>query len=199
MNNLTDEWLFHEVQQGNEDAFRELMERYSGRLYRIVYKHVQSSATTKDILQEIFIAVWKNRQRIIAGTSLYPYLYRAAKNAVIDHVLLAEKTMAIGEQLAATLATDHPNVEEQLYRQELEASLQQSVNTMPETMKAVFLLSREEQLTSREIAARLNLSEQTVRNNISLALQRIRHHLGMPVLLLLLPSSLIFGFLVTLS
>ncbi|WP_160710754.1 RNA polymerase sigma factor [Chitinophaga solisilvae] len=199
MNTLTDEWLFRQVQQGKEDAFRELMQRYSGRLYRLVYKHVGTSAITKDILQEIFIAVWKNRHRIIVGTSLYPYLYRAAKNAVIDHVLQEQRNMPMEEALTETMATTHPGAEEQLYLQELEASLQQSVNMMPATMKAVFVLSREEQLSSREIAARLNLSEQTVRNNISLALQRIRHHLGMPGLLLLLPSALIFDFLVTLS
>nr|WP_307735072.1 RNA polymerase sigma-70 factor [Chitinophaga nivalis] len=191
--------MFREVQQDNEDAFRELMQRYSGQLYRLVYKHIGTSATTKDILQEIFIAVWKNRHKIIVTASLYPYLYRAAKNAVIDQVLRSKKNIAIDTQLADSLATDHAGVEDQLYLQELEASLQQSVNAMPATMKAVFMLSREEQLSSREIAARLNLSEQTVRNNISLALQRIRHQLGTPVLLLLLPSTLIFDFLVTLS
>ncbi len=175
------------------------MQRHSSRLYRLVYRHVQRSDAAKDILQDIFIAVWNNRARIIVKDSLYPYLYRSAKNAVIDHALAARRHVPLYEEEYDQLPGTLTGVEDHLHVQELERALQQSIRTMPDTMRTVMILSREERLSSREIAARLNISEQTVRNNISMALHRLRQQLGLPVVLVLLPSGLVFGNLVTLS
>jgi len=197
--NLPDTELFEQVQQDREQAFEVLMHRYSSQLYDVVYKRLGSDEETKDILQDIFIGVWKNRRQIQVTDSLYPYIYRAAKNAVIDQLIARQKKVSYEDIPEGSLYSTLSGAEDKFNILELQQQFRTAINNMPATMRQVFLLSRDEQLTAREIASRLNISEQTVRNNISMALQRLRNDFRYSQLLVLLPSSLFFGSLVTLA
>lgn len=196
---LQDEELFQLVQQDDGNAFAVFMERYSRQLYKLIMNQIRNAPETKDIMQDIFISCWKNRHKIVITGSAYPYLYRAAKNAVVDYVLDAKRQTDISDVYWDLLPGNIHSIEEEIAVKEMEQAFQQTVNAMPETMKKVIRMSREDHLNSREIATLLNISEQTVRNNISMALHKLREQLGLPVLLLLLPSSIFFDFLVTLS
>nr|WP_295869513.1 sigma-70 family RNA polymerase sigma factor [uncultured Chitinophaga sp.] len=199
MNHLTDQQLFEYIQRDNEQAFEVLLQRYSSRLYKVVFRHTRHADTTKDILQDIFLGVWKNRRKMVVTDTVYPYLYRSAKNAVIDQALATARQVPFDAEQFESLPGYAVSGDEPLQVRELELAFQRSVDSLPEKMRAVILLSREQQLSAREIAAKLNISEQTVRNNISMALKSLRKSLGLPALLFLLPSTCFFDYLVTLS
>ncbi|RKR83368.1 RNA polymerase sigma-70 factor (ECF subfamily) [Mucilaginibacter gracilis] len=190
MKELPDKTLFALVQDHDERAFAVLLERYSARVYDLVYKRTRDDDDTKDILQDIFISFWNNRDKIRIEDSIYPYLHRSAKYAVIDLAVRNQRVSAYQSLLAKQ---DEPFIhpaENSLIAAELRQQYEQEVARMPGTMQQIFRLSRDQHLSAREIAAQLQLSEQTVRNNITLALKKLRLSLGSDQLIVLLPLSL---------
>ncbi|EHQ26140.1 RNA polymerase sigma factor [Mucilaginibacter paludis] len=199
MKELPDKTLFTLVQDHDERAFAVLLERYSRRMYDLVYKRTRDDDDTKDILQDIFISFWNNRDKIRIEDSIYPYLHRSAKYAVIDLAIRNQRVSAYQNLLAKQ---DEPFIhpaENSLIADELKLQYEREVARMPGTMQQIFRLSRDQHLSAREIAAQLQLSEQTVRNNITLALKKLRLSIGSDQLIVLLPLSLYISSALTVN
>ena len=191
---LPDEELLKRIQLDDQQAFSVIVYRYNLRLYRIVQNRVRMEDDAKDIIQEIFISLWNNRHQI-QTTALYPYLSRSAFYAVIDWQLLHKKNLSRYHLL---LENEEPavfSIENQVIADELRQELLEEVEKMPDTTKAVFRMSRIDQKSVKEIATVLHLSEQTVKNNISVALKQLRRRMVSDKLSLLFYYILIKGFL----
>jgi RNA polymerase sigma factor (sigma-70 family) len=192
---LPDDELLSRIQMDDQQAFSVIVYRYNVRLYRTVYGRVRMADDAKDIIQEIFISLWNNRHQIQSGAALYPYLSKSAFYAVIDWQLLNKKNISRHHLL---LEKDEPSVlpaENHLIANELRQELMKEVEKMPDTTRAIFHMSRIEQKSIREIATTLQISEQTVKNNISLALKQLRKRMVSNRLYLLLFFILIRGIL----
>lgn len=162
------------MRQDNEQAFSCLIDRYDSVLFRHLLRRIQSAADAQEILQDIFISLWNKRALVYAQETIYPYLFRAARYEIIDWYTKSKKKILHQELLLAEeYLIDFP-AEDFLIAAELNDLLNAEVAKMPATMKSVFELSRNESLSVKEIAASLSLSEQTVKNNITLALKRLR-------------------------
>lgn len=177
------------VAGGNEAAFAELVSRYGKDLYKLIYKRVKADDIAKDIVQEIFISLWRNRHTVTVKQSLFPYLYQAAIYEVVDHTLRANKEIAFKTTLLTLEAGEQPSITGDMEKKELEREIDRTVDRMPHTMRTIFRLSRYEYLSVKEIAGRLQLSEQTVKNNITLAMQRLRANLSRNTLPLFISSG----------
>lgn len=165
------------IKNDNELAFACLIDRYQSTLFRYIFRRTQSAADAQDILQDIFIAFWNKRHIIHADETIYPYLFRAAKFEVIDWYVKNDRKVLRENILSEEkYEIDFP-AEDFLIARELNQILKSEIDKMPPTMKSVFQLSREEYLSVKEIAQLLAISEQTVKNNISFALKRLRHTL----------------------
>lgn len=174
MNDLNDTELLSLVKMDDGKAFEALVYRYNVTLYTFIYARIRTEHDTKDILQEVFISCWKNRHQIITNDKILSYLKRAAYYAVIDWQIQHKKVLA---RQTILLEKDEPStfpIEDQLISLELKEEVDTIVSKMNDTMKKVFVSSRWEEKSIQEIAAEQGLSEQTVKNNISLALKRIR-------------------------
>jgi RNA polymerase sigma factor (sigma-70 family) len=188
---LRDEELLRRIQMDDQQAFSVIVYRYNVRLYRIVQGRVRMEDDAKDIIQEIFISLWNNRHQIQSGAALFPYLSKSAFYAVIDWQLLNKKNISRHHLL---LEKDEPSVlpvENQVIANELRQELMGEIEKMPDTTRTVFRMSRIDQKSVKEIAAVLNLSEQTVKNNISTALKLLRRRMSSDKLSLLLFCILI--------
>lgn len=169
----TDHDLIAALQRGDEAAFKTLYERYWADLYTMVFRRIKDEDAAKDIVQNIFVNLWSSRKAIFVESSLAPYLNTAARNRSISYY---KKNLAVFErdteyQLGNAVEL---SPEYDLDARELELALNEEIARMPENMRKTFLLSRYEQRSIREIAAELSLSEQTIKNNISEALSRLR-------------------------
>ncbi|MDB5029372.1 sigma-70 family RNA polymerase sigma factor [Mucilaginibacter sp.] len=187
---LTDEELLRRIQMDDQQAFSVIVYRYNIRLYKIVQSRVRMEDDAKDIIQEIFISLWNNRHQIQSAT-LYPYLSKSAFYAIIDWQILHKKNISRHHLL---LEKDEPSVfpiENQVIANELRQELMEEVEKMPDTTRTVFRMSRIDQKSVKEIAVVLNLSEQTVKNNISIALKQLRKRMVSNNLSLLLFCVLI--------
>jgi RNA polymerase sigma-70 factor (ECF subfamily) len=168
----TDDRLLAALRKGDEKAFNILYERYWPEVYTMIYRRLGDEEAAKDIVQNIFVNLWTSRKEIFVENSLAPYLNKAARN----------KAISFYKKNLATLARDTAFQDDQvqhspdstLEAKELEAVINDEISKMPDTMRKTFVLSRQENKSIREIAAELSLSEQTIKNNISQALDRLR-------------------------
>jgi RNA polymerase sigma factor (sigma-70 family) len=168
----TDQKLLLALRKGDESAFSILYDKYWPEVYTMVYRRLRDREVTRDIVQNIFVNLWVSRKEIVLESTLAPYLNRAAKNRAISFY----------KKNAATFSRDHIFQHQQVQHAidlnleavELEAFFNQEIADMPDTMRKAFVLSRQENKSIREIAAELSLSEQTIKNNISQALDRLK-------------------------
>lgn len=177
MKQLSDKELINALRNNDTGAFSVLFDRYSEILLRFIAKRTGTLADAEDILQDVFTSLWNRRAKIEIRDSIYPYLFQAAKYEIIDWTVKQKKRISYFEQLQVPSNSDpvsSDNNEERLLAKELSILLEKEVAKMPTTMQSAFNLSRLEGLSIKEIAYQLSLSEQTVKNNISLALNKLR-------------------------
>ncbi|WP_316818012.1 RNA polymerase sigma-70 factor [Pedobacter nyackensis] len=168
----TDDKLLLGLQKGDQSAFKVLYDRYWKEVYKMIYRRLNDEEAAKDIVQNIFVNLWISRKAISIENTLAPYLNTAAKNRTISFY---KKNLADFSR-NSTFQDDQQqhSIEHKLEAKELNAFFKEEIENMPETMRKAFVLSREENKSIREIAAELSLSEQTIKNNISQALERLK-------------------------
>lgn len=174
MVSLSDSVLMKAIHDGSEAAFRELYDRYWTPLYRVAYNRVGEEA--KDLIQEIMVGVWQRKDsiRITNDGSLAPYLFTALKYRIIRHYAYAATEIRNGEgfDVASGISAD-----QELEYRELASIIETQISNMPPRMQQIFRMSREEGISIAAIALHLSLSEQTVKNQLSEAMKRLRLNL----------------------
>jgi RNA polymerase sigma-70 factor (family 1) len=174
--NRTDAVLWQLVKQEDAASFAYLFDRYWEDMFAMAYRRLQEEAAAKDIVQGIFIHTWENRQEIQVQDSLAPYLFTALKYSIVRYVYRAAKKGFTSLPLSILDIPDEENDYQENLQQfdGLQEKIQQEIAAMPGRMREIFTLSREQELSVREIAMRLSLSEQTVKNQLHTALKRLR-------------------------
>lgn len=168
--------LVKQLRNGSKEAFTRLYMLYSSLIYGFALKLTKSAADAEDILQETFIRLWDNRSGISPDTSLKSYLFKITYHLVIDHFRRQINSIDFQcfiesdyYQYAAENATEQKITLDE-YRQLLACSLAK----LPRRQQEIFRLSREEELSAKEIGERLGISEKTVNNQISLILATLK-------------------------
>nr|WP_295875094.1 RNA polymerase sigma-70 factor [uncultured Chitinophaga sp.] len=162
--------------QQSRPHFDEIYELYWKELYETACRRV-SAADAEDILQEVFLSLLKNPSVIENEGSVRAYLHKALKGKIIDFYRrsLLKEAFERNAAFTAPRYSSHPDA--RLMHKELEVLLEKEISSMPERMQTVFLMSRKQMLSNEEIADELAISHQTVRNQISAAIKRIRRAL----------------------
>lgn len=176
MNLFNDVELLKRIQFDDQLAFSSIVNQYSDILFRFIHKRIINQDDCKDILQDIFASLWHRRQSIQIEETLYPYLFKAAKFRIIDYMVNKKNIINRSVELQSIMDTpcDSYNSDESLLIKELEQIIYSEVDKMPKNVKSVFKLSRQEFKTIKDIAVEMSLSEQTVKNNISIAIHKLR-------------------------
>lgn len=179
-NNLyqSDKDLIERALNGDENAFRHLFDKYWKDLYTIAYRRLPSEEDVKDILQEVFISLWKNIKTITITDSIGGYLTISLKNKIFNFYERDRVKFRILMSQPFSAIQSEDEIYNALQTKELKVVLNGIIERMPSKMKEIYLLSREEQLTNAEIVALLMLSPQTIKNQIHQALKRIREGLN---------------------
>jgi RNA polymerase sigma-70 factor (ECF subfamily) len=165
--------LLTQVIRGDEAAFGQLFQSYKDKLYSFIYHLSGSSATAEDVLQEVFLKIWRDRSELTGIENFNAYLFRMAQNQAIN-VLRRQSREALILAEIRRIAPEGIQGDEALYAKEVEAVLHKAINSLPARQRRVYQLSREDGLKYEEIAATLNISVSTVRNHMVQALKAIR-------------------------
>lgn len=186
-----DSHLLAQIRQGNRLAFNALYQRHWEGLYRFAFGILRDKDQAKDILQDIFFAVWRNRESLEIK-SIAAYLYKAVRYEVTRALRNGKLTAAHEDYLASLPSSD--STEGSLNLADLEEQVKETLAKMPRKSREVFYLSRFEDLSNKEIAQKLSLSQRTVEWHISSALQHLRNHLATLSLLSISTLSRIVDF-----
>lgn len=169
------------LMKGDHAAFNEIHKRYYPLLYHHAYKRLPNEEDVKDILQELFAALWNNREALVFTTGLAAYLYTAVRNRIIN-VFSKQKVRHVYAQSLQKYLEEGENVTDMKLREkELIALVEKEIAALPPRMREVFVLSRNAHLSHHEIAELLETSPQTVRKQIQNALRILRAKLGATV------------------
>lgn len=173
-----DHELLEMLRDDNISAFDVLFNRYWKSLFRAAQVRLGDDEAAKDIVQNLLIDVWQKRNELQINTSLEQFLFGAVKRKVLNH-FRSEGIRQNAMEHALSRMNDIIYKEENLSSYfNLEKIVSEEVEEMPVNMKRAFLL-RSDSYSVKEIAENLNLAEQTVSNNITEALKRLKRRLKM--------------------
>ncbi|SEM64687.1 RNA polymerase sigma-70 factor, ECF subfamily [bacterium A37T11] len=165
------------VSEDNASAFQELYNRHKEFIFMMVYKRVSDSEDAKDISQEIFEYLWKFRKQLSQLEDFNIWLTAVVRNKIISRYRKQGIKLRGEDILLSKIEQLSWNAEDLLIAKELNQKIHLILNNLPETTKRCYTLSKDEGKKNQEIAIILKISEKTVRNNISIALNEIRLHL----------------------
>jgi RNA polymerase sigma-70 factor (family 1) len=172
---LSDELLIAHLKKGDKDAFAEIYARYAAKLAAFASSKLYSLEDAKDILHDMFVKLWEQRADISVTSNLQSYLFTIVRRRIIDKIR-KNVTREAYASIIQSLAADYHS-ENAFETRELRQHIERSLNQVPPRVKEIYILSRNEGLNNREIADKLNLSEQTVKNQLSAALRHLRKSL----------------------
>jgi len=183
-NAQSDAELLNLLRLGDRAAYTEIYDRYIFALLNHAYNKTRSREEAKDIVQEVFVTLWARRESLSIDY-LAGYLFRSVRNIFLNqvaHQAIQDKFILSMEKFAASNdIADHLIREKQLM-----AIIEREIAALPPKMREVFVLSRKEHLSHREIAEKLAISEQTVSKQVTNALKILRVKLGVLAYVLLL-------------
>ena len=176
---VTDIELWVAIRAGNEAAFRQLYDRYWPTIYSTAYSYLHDREACTEIVQVIFLGIWQKRHELKIG-AFYPYLKAAARYQVYKRLQKkGELKILYMDSLPDAAGKVAVNEGEfNLNYRELQDSVDSHLQELPQRCREIFLLSRKEHLSIAEIAQRLGISKRTVENQLTNALQHLRHALG---------------------
>jgi len=167
------------LNKGDENAYREIYSRYRDQLAVYAINIVVTKEDALDILQDIFVNLWKIRGQLHITHSLKAYLYTGVRNGCLRFIDTRMKEKARMARYAGHSANTAENAADRyLEYKEFEKRIAAAIELLPEKMQAVFRLSREEELSHAEIGRQLDISEHTAKKHVQQALKLIRGRLG---------------------
>lgn len=183
----TDKELTVFLKEGDDHAaYVEIYDRYQALLYVYACKIVKDQDEAEDIVQEIFVSLWDKRSEIVFHTSLSSYLYSAVRYKFIN--LLDRKKVRSDYCASLQNFIDQGDfvTDDYIREKEFHSIIEQQIHLLPEKMRRIFIMSRKQNKSNKEIADELSISEKTIRNQVNNALNILRVKLGLFTFLILL-------------
>lgn len=166
--------IFRRIANGDEDAFAQIFYHYTSIIHPFVLNKVKSQAAAEEIVQEVFMKLWTKRETLKNIESPSSYLMRIATNKTLDH--LRRKAIEYKVMQNAGMREGDSPVHDEISFKEAKRILAEAIAAMPEQRRKIYLL-QQEGYSYDEIAARMNISNNTVRNHIALASKYLKDYL----------------------
>lgn len=152
-------------------SFEALFRKYHPALVRYAFVHVKSMEDARECVQEVFINVWEKREKLEFNEELRFYLYRATKNTCLNFLQKRRlDTVSLDEAITASAVQEKDEGPDKVRLRTVMAQ----IDALPEVCREIFMMSRIEGLTHKEIAEILEIAPKTVENQIGIALKKIR-------------------------
>ncbi len=157
-----------------ELQFMQIFRRHEGRLFALALKLTKCRTYAQDVIQDVFIKLWEQKEEIGQIRNMEAWLYRLTENRVIDFLRKAAADERLRESVWDAMPFNQQETGAVVEAREYHHILQLAIAQLPPQRKLIYCLNREEGLNYREIAEELNISRHTVKNQLSTALQAIR-------------------------
>jgi RNA polymerase sigma-70 factor (ECF subfamily) len=171
-------FIFGRMADGDQHALRFFFDKYYSNLCNYVNLYIHDQSVSEDIVQELFIYFWEKRGTINIDTSVRSYLFRASRNKYLNHLRNEKSHYSIKMEVNSGIET-FVNPEDNLIdSRQLEVIIDTVVANLPPRCREVYNLHRNDDLSNKEIASRMNISVKTVENQMTIALKRLKEQLA---------------------
>lgn len=170
-----DKKLSLSIKAADQAAFKEAFLLYQERIFRFLCGKLYDAETAEDILQEVFIRLWEHRGNIDENRSLKAYLFTIANNLALNHIRHQHVILNHQKQQFASgnFDSEIPSPQMVLEFREFDVQLHAAIEELPEKNRIIFMMSRFDGLSYKEIAKKLNISVKTVESHIGKSLKRL--------------------------
>lgn len=189
---ITDAELQMQIAGGDESSFQQLFERHRAKLFNYLLSIVKSREIAEELVIDVFLRLWTGRELLTEIQNMDAFLHKVAYNKAIDFLRISSRNASLQKLVRREImaSSKERGADYRLQEQEYREIIRGAIHQLSPQRRLVFILSRVEGLTYDQIAERLNLSRNTVRNTLAETLRSIRSHLKKqeisPVLLLLI-------------
>ena len=163
--------------EGDEDAFCELYAAYKNRLIYFAMRFLKSREYAEDIFQDAFTVVWQGRRFINPDASFSAYLYTIVRNRILNQLRDLANQDKLWEQILSQAVDYTNNTKETVFANDLRQFIVRALQQLTPRQREIFEMSREQQMSHREIAEALGISVNTVQESISISLRILRTYL----------------------
>jgi RNA polymerase sigma-70 factor, ECF subfamily len=153
-----------------------LFREHNQELCKLACNIVADPEAAKDIVQEVFVNLWKNRHRVTFGEQIRHYLFKATSNTALTYLRSVKRFHRL-EMNDDVRNLQAPAGSESVAYTEFEKEVRKAIDKLPPKCKVIYLLCRHEGLKYQEIADTLDLSLKTVENQMGIALEKLRNEL----------------------
>jgi RNA polymerase sigma-70 factor (ECF subfamily) len=167
--------LLNRLKEDDQFAFTSIYNKYWKNLYAVAYAILKDKAICEDIIQEVFVTIWNKRKSMVIKVSLKSYLTASVKYEVFRQLRKKIESLEIIDDLIIDPTTSS---QENMEYKELLEHMNNVVNKLSTKCREVFILSREKELSHKEIAVLRNISTKTVENQIGKALATFKDSIG---------------------
>jgi RNA polymerase sigma-70 factor (ECF subfamily) len=185
----TDDNLVVSLKKGDKQAYKTLFEKYGTRLYLFALKYLKEKEDAKDLLNEVFLTLWENRQNLKTDTSLQSYLFTITYNNIRQRFLKKIREEKYVRVFAEEYLFNTSKNEEQLDYQLFVDKVNRIIDLLPPRRREIFILNYKEELKNHQIAEKLGLSDHHVKKQLVIArkfvLDKIKEDNGLAGLLFL--------------
>lgn len=173
---LEDKELLTKLKEGDELAFVKIYNQYRNKVYSYAYQLSKSADTAEEIVQEVFIRMWQKREQINTDFSFQGYIKKITLNHVLNHLKKIAREKALQEEVFLHIAENNSRAEDKLLEKELRKIYEEAIAQLPAQKKLIYQLVRTEELSHEEIAIKLSISKNTVKNHMVEASKFVRDY-----------------------
>lgn len=171
---LSDLELLSLLKTGSQSAFSELYNRYKQALYFHANRSLKDHDEARDMVQEIFASLWSKRETILIKESVDAYLYGSIRNRILNFIAHKKVVTKYTDSIDNFLSQGVSTTDEIVREKELKRILEYEISRLPDKMRLAFEMSRNQNLTYKQIAVELNIDERSVRKQVQRALRILR-------------------------
>ena len=174
MSEERDRYLVDLLRKDDYDAFQKIFFKYHEEIVNRSYQMTKNIDLSKDVAQDVFFELWKNRNKLPENIVLLPYLKRSTINRSLNYLKSRKHHMGVGEVPLTFQTSSSESPEDQAVTNELNGFLENAVNSLPERCRLIFVLCKQEGLSHKEVAEKLGISTKTIENQITKAMKSLR-------------------------
>lgn len=169
-----DQHYILQIKEGSEHAFRKLFYKYKDGLYGFAISLLKSKEVAEEVLQDTFMQVWLNREKIDENRNFKSYLYTIVKNQSFNILKKAAYELNFEKLLSHYQKNSTSNTLDYMINKEYEVLKKEAIAKLPEARREIFLMSREQGKSYKEISSELDISLNTVKSQMYKALKSLR-------------------------
>jgi len=174
---LPDQELIELLRVDDTRAFAEIMKRYRAPLISFAGNKLGDLPHAEDLVSDVFTYIWEKRDVLVINSNFRGFLFKAVRNGVLAHFRRQKIQREYLDYAMVMAVTEQDRTDHKVRHEELNRYIEKEIAALPKNMREVFCLNRKGNLSRKEIAAQLNMPENSVRTNMGRALKILKRRL----------------------